>query len=75
MIGNRVLSQRIPVRPRRSVSSRGWKQIGGSRGGVCLLGRRAYAREGEAGSPEKIMATVGRGKAKLSPSKDEPIPQ
>jgi hypothetical protein len=35
--------------------------------GVRPLGRRAQAREGEAGSPDRIGATVGRGKAKLFP--------
>jgi len=42
--------------------------LGGAEG-VCPLGRRAFqnAREGEAGSPDRIGATVGRGKAKLFP--------
>jgi len=38
------------------------KSVGGAEG-VCPLGRRAQAREGEAGSE----ATVGRGKALLDP--------
>jgi len=42
------------------------KSVGGAEG-VCPLGRRAQAREGEAGSLDGIEATVGRGKAKLFP--------
>jgi len=45
----------------------GLPQISGGAEGVCLLGRRAQAREGEAGSPDGIGATIGRGKAKLFP--------
>ena len=45
----------------------GLPQISGGAEGVCPLGRRAQAREGEAGSPDGIGATVGREKALLSP--------
>jgi hypothetical protein len=42
------------------------KSVGGAEA-VCPLGRRAQAREGEAGSLDGIEATIGRGKAKLFP--------